>query len=111
MSHYADYMTETFGKRVIEDKHGFALYWQIPNTEICYIEDIYVAPDARKDGAHLFYEKYIINWAKEQGCKHMYGSVNMKTSVPELNMSRLLKAGYKLAYVEGNLIYFSKELI
>ncbi|AHG80317.1 GNAT family acetyltransferase [Mannheimia varigena USDA-ARS-USMARC-1388] len=44
--------------------------WEI--NHICYLEDLFVSPDFRKQGIAESLIKYVYKFAEEQGCKRVY---------------------------------------
>lgn len=110
MSHWADYIAETADKRMLEDENGFATYFVVPGTQVCYIEDIYVVPEKRKSDVGTEYELAIRNWAVEQGCIELMGSVNLQSKNPERSVQVLLARGFKIAQVTPTMMYFKKNI-
>lgn len=111
MSHYAEYMKEAFGREIIEDESGFITFHRLPDAlHICYFVDIYVAPAFRKQGHVVKLEGMATEWAKAQGCTKILGSVNMRLGTPERSMVEMIKLGYKLSHVNGEMIYFYKDI-
>jgi hypothetical protein len=107
---FSQYISETFGKRIIEDEHGYATYYRIPDTSLCYIEDIFVVPEQRQNKKATSYEVEVTKWAQSNGCTHLLGSVNTRISTPERSLLMLLHSGYKFSHIDGHVIYFSKEI-
>lgn len=108
MSMYADYVNERGVKRIEETQNGFATY--LITGQECYIEDIYVRPEARKSHVASALADSIAEKAKLQGCRYLTGSV-----VPTANGSTdscivLLSYGFKLLRSESNVIWFVKEI-
>lgn len=110
MSLYGQYINETLGKHIVEDENGYATYYIIPGTKVCYIEDIYVVPEMRQSKQATRYEQQIIEWAKANECGELLGSVNTKISTPERSFLMLLHSGYKFSHIDGITVYFIKEI-
>ncbi len=114
MSHYADYVRERLGKRIYEDDHGFAVYFDTEHPEwgtVCYIEDIFVVPSRRRDHAATVMADEIAAVAKERGVKMLMGSVNPKTNGATASLKVLLGYGMQLDHVSADgLIFFVKSL-
>jgi hypothetical protein len=110
MSLWADYIKESLSKNMIEDEKGFATFYIIPGTQVCYIEDIYVVPEARKSDKGTEMEMDIRDWAVAQGCSELMGSVNLLSNYPERSTQVLIARGYKIAQVTATMIYFKKNI-
>lgn len=108
MSLYSDYIKELRGDHCLEDEHGFATYRYVDN--FCYIVDIYVVPEKRKDKIASKYADKIAEIAKAKGCTHIYGSVDVTQKDPTRSLKVLLYYGFEYAFTEGNGIYFKKGL-
>jgi GNAT superfamily N-acetyltransferase len=108
LSLYADYIKEREGKESLEVEQGFATY-EIVN-EFCYIEDIYIKPEARKTNLATRIADEITQIAKGRGCKQLLGSVLVGANGDTTSLKVLLAYGMKLDSVNGKTIYFSKEI-
>ena len=107
---WADYIKEQYGKHTLVREHGFATYFIVPGTSVVYIEDIYVAPEARKTGLSTEMEQEIIAWAKSEGCTEVMGSTNLTSPTPEHTLAVAFKKGYKISSVTSDMIYVKKQI-
>lgn len=107
---WADYIKETFGKEMLQNEYGFATFYIVPETTVCYLEDIYVAPEFRRAEFGSELEDAVIKWAKERYCTEIMGSVNLNIATPERSMNVLLSRGYKLTSATPTMLYFRKQL-
>jgi GNAT superfamily N-acetyltransferase len=107
---WADYIKETFGKEMLQTEYGFATFYIVPETTVCYIEDIYVIPELRKSKIGSELEAEITIWAKERKCTELMGSVNLTITTPERSMAVLISRGYKLTSATPTMLYFRKQL-
>lgn len=108
-SHYASYIYERLGKSIIEDDRGFATFSYI--NDMCYIEDIYVAPAHRLQSVGSEYANQISNEARAKGATKLVGSVNLKAKNGTASMRALLAYGFELDFCDNNqMIYLVKEL-
>jgi GNAT superfamily N-acetyltransferase len=107
---WAAYIKETLGKEMIQTDKGFATFFIVPGTSVCYIEDIYVLPEHRKSDITTEMENSVKKWAVERGCTELMGSVNLSISTPERSLQILLHRGYKLSQVTPSMIYLKKKL-
>lgn len=108
MSLYGRYLKETFGKEIVEDLQGFATF-SIVNGE-CYVENVYVIPEARHRGQAPAYVDKIAEIAKTRQCKFLTTTINPGISTPERSMKVILDYGFKFHSCDQNKIIFIKEL-
>lgn len=109
MSMYKDYVENQSGNRfVFETDFGFITY----NYQEYFlrIEEVYVKPEARRQGnASLFYEM-MDELAKERELKTVQGTIIIGTNGSEESLLCFLKNGFKLQYTKGVMIFLIKEL-
>jgi ribosomal protein S18 acetylase RimI-like enzyme len=105
---YAQYIKEREGKETIETDKGFATYTYVP--EGCYIQDIYVHPDHRKEHVCFNLADQIVEIAKEKGCKKLFGTVCPSANGSTTSLKVLLAYGFKLESSGNNLIVMVKEI-
>lgn len=105
---YAQYVLEREGFQTVETSKGFATY-KIEGQE-CYIRDIYVTPDARKDNIASLMADKITLIAKDKGCRYLAGTVAPNAKGATDSISVLIAYGFKLLKSDTNLIYFFKEI-
>lgn len=108
MSNFAMYILEKDGKQIIEDENGFATYYFI--EEGCYIEDIFVVKDKRKEGIAAKYADQIADIAKKAGINTLIGSVRVEIENPTASVSVLIAYGFKVIKAEDGMIWFNKEI-
>ncbi len=108
MSHYGNYIKEREGFEIAENEKGFATY-QITG-EICYLRDIYVAAEFRKENVASALADKISEWAKQLGCKILVGSVCPGSLGDTASLKVLLAYGFQLSHLGDGLIYFKKEI-
>lgn len=109
MSLYKEYLEEIHnGKSTVEDDKGFASYWI--RGEECYIEDIYVKKEFRKENIASSYADRITAIAVENGCKYLSGSVVPNANNATKSLKVLLGYGFKVHSSQNNFILFIKEL-
>jgi|SRR5271165_1214786 len=109
MSLLAEYFKEAQTKEIVEDDRGFATYYFL--NEGVYVEDIWIKPEFRSNGAARDLLDQIAEIAKNRGCSKMLGSC-----VPSAkNSTHALKAafsyGFELLYAKENFIAYSKDLV
>lgn len=108
MTKFANYLKEREGVDLIETDQGFAIY-NISRDE-CYIRDIYVFPEFRKQGVASSIADLVCVKARLAGCKILTGSVCPTTKGSTTSLDVLRGYGMKLHACSNNLIMFSKEL-
>lgn len=108
MSLYGRYLKEAFGKEIVEDAEGFASYAIVGNE--CYVETVYVIPEARCQGKAPYLVNKIAEIAKEKGCTYLSTTINPGINNPEKSMRVITNYGFKFHSCDNNRIYFIKEL-
>lgn len=110
MTLYAQYIKEREQKDIIETDKGFATYKVYPNGE-CYLQDIYVIPEARRSRVAYDLADQVVEIAKEKKCHTLVGSVCTDAINPTASMKFVLNYnGMKFHSVKGNMIFFTKDL-
>ena len=108
MSLFGDYIYEREGKNIIEDQESFATY-KIHGTE-CYIEDVYVQKEARKNvKAHKIVDR-IAEIAKAKGVQFLTTTVSTIVGNPTASVRAILGYGFRVHSAKENLIVFIKEV-
>ena len=107
-SNYALYIKEREGRDIIEDEKGFASY--LITGEQCYIVDVFIKKEHRRQGIPNKYFKQIEDIAREKGCTYLLGSACIKAPNINESMKWLLSIGYSLSSISGDMIFLTKEL-
>ena len=107
---FEDYANERgFGVRIFETEDGFATYWI--DEDSCYIEDIYVVPEKRKNHIASFMADEIVKIAKSKGISILYGSVNKLAKSAPASRNVLTSYGFKiLESSDEELEWYIKEI-
>lgn len=105
---YAQYIEEREGFSIVEDEKGFATY--IINEDECYIRDIFVRPEFRKENIASKYADQITEIAKKAGCKNLTGTVIPMANGATTSLKVLLGYGFKLLQATQERIIFIKEI-
>lgn len=105
---YSSYIYEREGKEIVESEKGFATYNYINNG--CYIQDIYVKPEFRKEGIASKMADQIAEIAKSKGYKKLFGSVCPSANGSTESLKVLLAYGFKLSESSNNFIILEKDL-
>lgn len=109
MSLYADYLRERGEAQIIEKDYGFATY-SISNQE-CYIRDIFVQKELRKNNFATVLADEIKQIAKSKGCKYMTGSVCPSAFGADASIKVLMAYGMNVHSATNNLIIFKKDIL
>lgn len=107
-SMFAQYKMEREGKSVLENEHGFAVFYFKDN--MCVVDDIFILKTHRdKDHAKELLET-IKGLAREKECKLLIGSVSPNAIGCHRSLEMCLHYGFKLLSSTNDLIYLSMEL-
>lgn len=105
---YAQYIEERGRQHIYETEYGFATYEY--SQDLVYIVDIFVIPEARKQGKALSLALKVAEEAKEKGCKAVLGSVDPRAKNSTESLKAILALGMVPLRCEGELVYFIREL-
>lgn len=109
MELYKKYLAERDGAELYFDDTGFVTY-SIATPHFCYLSEIYIVKAKRGTRAALRMYNRIVNLAKEQKCNFMVGSVDISTNNWQLSENLMIKMGFTLTNVDGNMRYFWLKL-
>ena len=113
MDMYRQYLKERTDTELVTSDQGFATYtttFSDGGYFDCYIEDIYVIPEARRGRAASRLADKIMLIAKQQGCDRLLGSVDLNAANPTTNIKVLLGYGFEVFKSEENFIWFKKTI-
>ncbi|MCK2219778.1 GNAT family N-acetyltransferase [Actinomadura sp. ATCC 31491] len=51
-----------------------------PDTDVCYLQDLFTAPDARGEGVGRALIEAVTRWARERGCSRVYWNTHESNS-------------------------------
>jgi len=108
MSLWSDYYSERLGWLTIEEPDGFVLF--ALNPPRATIEDIYVAPRARKSNLALSLANRVSALARDAGCSEIITQVWPGTKGAEHATRINIAYGFKMIGAENGRIIFSKAL-
>jgi GNAT superfamily N-acetyltransferase len=109
MSLYSQYLAEREDKQVLENEFGFVTY-KIINDNECYIQDIYVVPEMRKEGLSFKMRDQVIELAKNMGCKTLIGSVSLDANDASRNLKIMLNDNWQVHGIAGNTLFLNKPI-
>jgi len=99
---------EIAGKHVVETDKGFATFSF--TNDSCYIEDIYVLPQYRKEHVASQLADEITLFAKAKGFNKLLGSVIPTANGSTNSLKILLAYGFKLNSSTANFILMEKAI-
>lgn len=105
---FADYFKEKLGCTTIETEFGFVVY-QIFEDEF-FVREYYIVPEKRCTKLHSYFFSEIDRIAKENNCKMVSASIDIKSIDPETPLIFNLKNGFKIHSLSGNRILLTREL-
>jgi GNAT superfamily N-acetyltransferase len=79
----ADSLIHALGARAGENLVGITHFFAHPNTsgpDVCYLQDLFTAPEARGMGAGRALIAAVTEWAKDQGCARVYWNTHESNS-------------------------------
>ena len=106
MELYANYCKEMYGRDIISDEHGFIVYKAYEDRSL-YIHAIYVNEGKRQDGHAYKLEKAVID---KENPSSVFCYVDLTTNNPDLSLSVILAAGYKVFNTTSESIMLKKEM-
>lgn len=108
---FNDYADERgFGTRIHYTELGFITYHLDREEKECYIEDLYVIPEARqkKIGSNL--ADHVCQLAKNHGIDTVIGSVNKLANNKEISRKALLGYGMEKVDEDEEMEWYLKEI-
>lgn len=108
---YLDYIKERLNKEsIIWEGKAFLIYTVNEQLKEAYLQDVYVAPEYRKQGILAKFQDEFEDMMKERGCTHILGSVQPSANGSTHGLAYCLKRGYKLLETGDDYIWLRKEL-
>ena len=105
---YADYQRTVFGRTLMATPDGFMVYG-IEDRGI-YISEVYVTPEARKQGYARDMLAVVEAKARAMGLKYIYGTVDCTTRVWRESVAAQEACGFKAVVQNGNVMLLVKEV-
>lgn len=105
---YGEYIKAREGFEIIEFPFGFASY-KVNGIE-CYIRDVYIVPEMRKQGAASILCDTIKTKAKELNCKCLITSVCPSANDSTESLKAVLGYGFKLSASQIDFIIFKMDI-
>lgn len=106
---YGQYLDERENKEILENEYGFVTY-KFLNSNECYIQDIYIIPEMRKQGLSFKMRDEVIAIAKAKGCSTLIGSVSIGANDATRNLKILLNDDWQIHAINGNMIFVNKRI-
>lgn len=108
MEMYRDYLREREGADLIWNEKGWAAF-RVIGPE-CYISEIYVKPEFRRQSVASKLADEITEMAKEVGCTHLTGTVCPQAEGADDSLKALQGYGMRLYSSSEEKIVFIKEI-
>lgn len=109
MSLYADYLKERTEDQILENDQGFITY-RFMDSLTCYIVDIYVRPEHRKQRVASDIADLVMEIAKNRGCTKLLGSVVPSAKGSTTSLKVLLGYGMTLKSSGVDFILFERAI-
>lgn len=101
---YLEYLKERENVNSVINDTGFATYSILEDS--IYLQDVYVIPKYRKNGAAKKLLLQIIDICKKHNKKGIYTSVDPKANEAHKSLEIIISQGFKLSHIENSMIYF-----
>ena len=108
MDKYEQYIKERSGLSLYEDNDGFFTY-QIQDNNM-FIQDLFVAKQARNSGVGRRYSETIDKIANENDCRTITCNICVRANNYMDSFNFIKKMGYQVFKNEYTLVYLIKEL-
>jgi GNAT superfamily N-acetyltransferase len=108
MSLYADYLSESFGRNIIEREYGFITY-DLIDDKICTV-DGYIKPEFRNQGLASKMMDEIVEIGKLNNKKFLCCPVNSLIKTANVSHACHKAYGMKLYKIDVNNVIYIKEI-
>jgi predicted GNAT superfamily acetyltransferase len=108
MELYKEYLLERENVELFYDEDSFVTYKLY--DDYMYVIDIYVKPEARRKGKAFELGRDMDKLAKSFNYNKIMGSVCMSTNGWKISLEGLIKFGYSVDSVKGDMVYLLKDL-
>lgn len=105
---YSCYIKEREGFDIVETGDGFVSY-QI-NGDECYVRDIYVVPEKRRERLAQILADNVTDIARKANCKFLSGTIYPSKTGSTESMKALIWYGFKIRASTNDCIVLVKEL-
>ncbi len=106
---YGMYIAEREGRDIVESDKGFAIY-QILGEGKCYLQEVYVLPNYRRQGLSKYMTDEVVEIAKNKECHTLLVSVCTNDKNVTTNIKVWLNYGFKIDKLIGTLIFLKKDI-
>lgn len=104
-----EFLKEQTGSEFFVNEKGFVEYC-FPNDQECYIPNIYVKPEFRREGAAKCLADKVAVIARGLGIKSLIGSVTLSARNVDRSIDVLRGYGMSLHSASPSMLIFKKEL-
>lgn len=105
---YKAYIRDGEAAEVVEFDSGFLVLKR--DAGYLYIETIYVAPEARQQGAGRRFLEHAESMARQEGLRGIIGSCDPERAGATVSMKSMLGTGFELLRCDRDIIYLVKYL-
>lgn len=106
---YAKYLTERARAKVIETESGFITY-RI-NGEECFIQDMYLLPEARRSGACRELIDQLKSEASSCSCKFITGNIFVDDPGCNQTIQAACGLGFRIRRAEAGVVLICLDII
>lgn len=106
---YAKYILERQGLQILEDESSF-MFYKISNNEL-FLAEMFIEKSERATTRLKRMIDMLSQIGIESGCDVMTATIHLADPGCNHTLSSALKAGFKLARANNDIILISKELI
>lgn len=103
------YLAEREGAILLRHTYGFGVYKNL-NFDTGYLQDIWVKPEFRKKGVGREILALAIAEAKKSNKKTLLGSTDTTANNSTESALAVLRSGFQILKVDGNIIWFIMEI-
>ena len=110
---FAAYLMERRGMSLLATAEGFITYQfpvSGPMAGACYIQDIYISPEARRGGAGYELGARVAALARAKGIRLLYGSSQPSTGGSTTALRMMLAVGFEVIAAHEDMLILKKEL-
>lgn len=105
---YLNYLKEREDAFIIENPVGFLIYRVTPDH--LFISDVYIKPECRRHGGGFALADDAEVIANEKGLSYITCQADITSNNVEGSIQTILKYGFKLHSLDGNMINFVKDV-
>jgi GNAT superfamily N-acetyltransferase len=109
ISMYGQYIQEREGKSILESDKGFVTY-NITKDGECFIQDMFIIPEARHSGHGTKLLQQVESIACEQGSKYLSAGICPLANNATDSLQAALSYGFKLYSAKQDYVILKKDI-